>query len=154
MLIKVIQSLMDAFNSINNVMIPTGNLGAMRSQMPQIDQQYQAAYVAWLETQGVKSKRQDMPVAALKLAQNEINKSKVFKLMQLYRDGKKVAPIIVSSDGFVIDGSHRFVAVYNVDKYGSIPTIRVEMQAMALIALTQRFPRTKFRSHSDGKIDK
>lgn len=139
---------------INSVILPAGNLGIMRSQMPQIDGPHQGAFIAWLKSKGVESKRMKAQVSNLMLTQNEINKTKVFKLMQLYRGGSiaKWAPVIISKDGFVIDGSHRFVAVLNVDKYAMIDVIRVDMTAVQLVQLAQQFPQVKYRNHSDSKV--
>lgn len=149
-------ALYDAFALINSVVLPTGNLGIMRSQMPQIDGPHQSGFIKWLAGQGVKSEKTQMPAQNLKLTQNEINKTKVFKLMQAYRGGQiaKWAPIIVSKDGFVIDGSHRFVAIYNIDKYQSMEVIRVDMPALQLVQLCMKFPGVKFRNHSDSKVAK
>jgi len=148
------QTFFDAFSMINNVQLPTGNLGIMRSQMPQIDGPHQAEFVNWLATKGIESKHTQTQVDRLMLTQNEINKAKVFKLMTMYRAGQvaKWAPVIVSKDGFVIDGSHRFVAIYNIDRYSKIKIIKVDAFAKDLVLLAQTFPRVKYRNHSDASV--
>ena len=148
------QTIFDAFTMINSVIMPTGNLGISRSQMPQIDGRHQGEFVKWLNGQGIKTKNVEIPAMSLMLTQNEINKAKVFKLMQVYREGKlaKWAPVIVSRDNFVIDGSHRFVAIYNVNRYQNVDTIKVDLPAIELVKLCQRFAKVKYRNHSDGKV--
>ncbi len=150
-----ISAIFDAFNLINSVMVPTGNLGIMRSQMPQIDGRHQGEFINWLKAQKIGVAKKSVPVGSLMLTQNEINKTKVFKLMQTYRSGElaKWAPVIISSDNFVIDGSHRFVAVYNVDKYANIDVIKVDKKAIELVQLCQNFDRVKYRNHSDGHVN-
>lgn len=150
------QTLFDAFNMINSIMMPTGNLGISRAMMPQIPASIQTEYIKWLNDKDIKTTKASIRVMSLMLTQNEINKTKVFKIMQAIRGGKTIgwSPIIVSRDGFVIDGSHRFIAAYNIDRYSNIDCIKVNLDALSIVKLTKSFGRAHYRNNSDAKISK
>ena len=150
------KAIFDAFAMINSIMMPTGNLGISRQNMPQIDGVHQGDFVRWLLAKGIKTVKKNVPASSLQLTQNEVNKMKVFKLMQLYREGSvaKWAPVIISRDNFVIDGSHRFLAVYNVNKFADVEVLKVDMDAVKLVQLCLTFPKVKHRTHSDAKVQK
>lgn len=149
-----IVSILDFLNVLNTLTVPTGNLGVSRSSMPQIEKRFLPEYLNWLETKDIKHKKIALPVKDIKLAQNEINKSKIIKIMKEIDKSKKLTdPIIISKDNFVIDGSHRLVAQLNHDKYSKIETIQIDMKAMDLLVLSRTFGKANFRTVSGAKID-
>jgi hypothetical protein len=150
--IPLIESFSDFLTYFNNIKIPSGNLGVSRSMMPQIDSQHVPDYIEWLKSKGITVDKEQVPVNSLRLCQNEINKNKVVKLIQ---DGIRIdqsKPIIISSDGFVIDGSHRLVAQLNTDSNSKINALRVNMKAMDLLQLSRKFPNAVFRNVSGLKV--
>lgn len=114
----------DYLTSRNGLLVPAGNLGISRSQMPQIKDFTRFKNI--LNDRGIKVGKTRKRIGDLKMTQNEINKDKVFKLMLQYRkDNKRTRggvdfpgnPPVISSDGYVLDGTHRFVAMFNINKH-------------------------------------
>ena len=73
---------------------------------------------------GVETRR--LRIGDIKLAQGEVNKDKVFKMMVEYRIKNKRTrgginfggfPPVVTRDGFIFDGLHRQVAMYNINRH-------------------------------------
>jgi hypothetical protein len=85
-------------------------------QIPSVEK-----FAAFLHDQGVKSKVVPIAIAKLKPVQSEINREKVEKLKaDDTGDNWEAKPIIVSSDGYVLDGHHRWVAAKETDPHGKI----------------------------------
>lgn len=154
MITTVISDLNTIINGLN---VPVGNLGLTRSQMPQFDSQDKLTKA--LNSSGIKFTIDSTKLADLRLTQSEINKTKVFKLMRKIKSNgtNSMPPIVVSNDGYVLDGSHRFVAKYNRSKKGSIPTITVDSSALDFISLVKNnsasFGAT-YRNLSDSTLSK
>lgn len=114
----------DFLTAKNTLSIPTGNLGISRNSMPQITNfdKFKSLLLAYdIDIKNVRER-----IGSIKLAQNEVNKDKVFKMMMDYRYKNKRSrgsvnfegfPPVITSDGFVLDGLHRQVAMYNVNKH-------------------------------------
>lgn len=135
----------------NNIIIPPGNYGIPRSHMPQIDAQHLFNYTEWVRQQGYTIKRKSLPVASLKLVQNEVNKFKVLSIMCAIEKGTTYAnPILVSADGYVIDGSHRMIALLNCKNRAKIETLEINSNALDLIELSRKFNNVKFRNVSSS----
>lgn len=140
---------------VNNLKTPVGNLGLTRVAMPQIESVDRLRKgLRSLEIDFFESK---IPVSKLRLAQNEINKFKILKLMRIIRrEGiGKMDPIVVSRDNYVIDGSHRFVAKLNQSKRAKIPALKVDMDALELVEFLNQNRTTfgtKNRNYSDSDI--
>lgn len=146
----------DMLTAMNNLSVPAGNLGVTRQHMPQIDDQEH--FIVALYQHDIDITTEMVYVNQLRLAQSEINRTKVWKLMRhirsILRKNKKPDPIFISQDNFVIDGSHRFVACLNIDRRMKIPVIRIDAKAIDVINLIREDPglfRVKFRSYSDSE---
>ncbi|ACV50097.1 hypothetical protein [Delftia phage PhiW-14] len=141
----------------NRLMAPAGNLGLSRQQMPQIDSKYLDQLVQWLATQEVGVDEKQWGLDKLKLVQAEYNREKVLSLIDTW--GKKPSPpILVSNDGYVLDGSHRFLAKFNRKKETGdgqrIKTLTVDLPARAAVDALRRFPGVQFRNYSDKSLAK
>ncbi len=147
----------DFLTSRNGLLIPTGNLGIPRSQMPQI-KDYKK-FVKILDGYGIKVKKVRRRIGDLKLVQNEVNKDKVFKLMLEYRKlnrrtrgGVNISgfPPVISNDDLVLDGLHRQVAMYNMNKHAYHEYTMVDHPLKELYALIKDNP-TVFGSSVEYK---
>lgn len=145
-LLKVVNAftVKDYLTSRNGLLVPTGNLGISRSQMPQI--KHFDRFKSILNGYGVSVGKKRRRVGDIKMIQNEINKDKVFKLMMDYRKNNKRTrggvdfpgnPPVLSSDGYVLDGTHRFVAMYNINKNAYHDFTVVDMPAKELYELVR-----------------
>lgn len=152
----------DYLTSRNGLLVPAGNLGISRSQMPQIKDF--ARFKKILNDRGVKVGKTRKRIGDLKMTQNEINKDKVFKLMLQYRKNNKRTrggvdfpgnPPVISSDGYVLDGTHRFVAMFNINKHAYHNFTIVDMPIKELYELirndTKFFNTVEYKSVTESK---
>ncbi len=143
---------------INNIKLPAGTQGYMRSEMPQIDSKQISRLKEFLKDNDVEFYNKKIKVNKLKLTQNEVNKMKIFKMMQLIRKKKGLkGRILVSGDqpfNFVLDGSHRFAAYYNMSekKYDSIDAMVIDLPVRDAVELLNTFSGVKHRTASDSKL--
>ena len=90
------------------------NLGISRSDMPQLSDDVIPDFLDSLESGGVTIMPAVVPVGKLRTTQRELKADTLLGMAKSYRDGKfkkLKAPIIVSSDGHILDGHHRWGAV-------------------------------------------
>lgn len=147
-----LSSFVDWLNIINGLRIPVGNLGLSRSSMPQIDDHKQQDFHDYLEANGVSIEAGQVPIGSLRLTQNEVNKMKVWKLMKAIRNKKPIGRVWVSSDNYVVDGSHRYVAALNIDGKQRMKVYKVDMPALEFVKLAKKFKGVKFRTVSDNRF--
>lgn len=147
-----LSSFVDWLNIINGLRIPVGNLGLSRTSMPQIDDDKQKDFHDYLEANGATIDATQVPIGTLRLTQNEINKMKVWKLMKAIRNKKSIGRVWVSSDNYVVDGSHRYVAALNIDGKQRMKVYKVDMPAMEFVKLAKKFHGVKYRTVSDSRF--
>jgi hypothetical protein len=116
------------------------NLGIMRDQMPQVPSGAKDEFLSEMEQRGIGVTREDVSPRKLHPIQAEISASKTGMILRdLNQNGHKKgdgARIVVSSDGYVIDGHHRWAASAFMslkDEGEKIPVLRVDMTHMELI---------------------
>lgn len=144
----------DILTVVNNLLLPVGNLGYTRNSMPQIDHDRVDDFIAYLQEKGIEVNLVKVKCSTLRLTQNEINKLKVFEVIQLIRKKKKMDPFFYSKDRYVLDGSHRFVGQLNVDPEKPVVAWRVECPMMELLKIANQFPGVRHRTVSDRKLEK
>lgn len=79
-----------------------------RDFMPQIKDPYD--FLDELELHGIAHATETLDPRTLKSTQSDFDANKVFQMMQSHGETR---PIIVSNDGYVLDGHHRWLAAYN-----------------------------------------
>lgn len=139
----------------NRLQAPGGNLGISRQQMPQIDGKYLGQLVKWLQEKGITVEEKQWPLDRLRLVQAEYNRDKVLALIDSW--GRKASPpILVSIDGYVLDGSHRFLAKLNrrkeVGRGTRMNTLTIGLKAREAVNALRQFPGVQFRTVSDKKV--
>ena len=77
---------------------------------------------------------------SLRPTQSEFSKLGVIKSMEKY-GGTSTKPLIISMDGYVIDGHHRWLAAANVGAK-LIPAIEIEMPRQDLIDALNNFKQS------------
>jgi hypothetical protein len=152
----IVKKLIDIMsdNLVKSRMMSTGgNMGLQRSIMPQIAENKLSEYMRYMKANGVLFTEKIVKASELKLVQSEYNKDKVLSLMKAYKSGIDIKPILVSKDGFVLDGSHRFLAVYNNDPLNSqIKVLMSNNKISELLSISRKFAGVQFRSWTDVKI--
>jgi hypothetical protein len=107
----------------------TDNLGLDRSQMPQVPSQMKAQFIADMEAQGVGMKRSERNPIGLKPIQGEISGRSAGFIMQNEKKDRKVtdaARVLVTRDGWILDGHHRWAGSVALELAGhghSLPVL-------------------------------
>ena len=114
----------------------TGTLGVPRAQMPQIRAE-RGALANFLKARGIDSKPAEMPAGDLKPTQAEFSPARVEQARQ--RQGGDRS-ILVSSDGYVVDGHHQWLARRADGK--PVRVIRLDAPIQKVLVQVAEFPST------------
>jgi hypothetical protein len=137
---------------LRNVSIPGyalfdgANMGLRREQMPQVPSRAKPQFLSEMRLKGVRVAAQSVDPRTLKPSQTDVSAALTGKVLKMMRDGSfhdsPAGRILVSKDGFVIDGHHRWAAAsaYAFDVPGArLPIIRVDLNAADLISAAREF---------------
>lgn len=78
--------------------------------MPQIANHEQSDVIRSLKEEGIECELLKLFPNEIKHSQSKVNKEKVKAIINDIRSGKSIPPIFISSDLFIIDGHHRWIA--------------------------------------------
>jgi len=128
------------------------NLGIPRAKMPQLDPEVGRRFLADLKGKGVKVEDGVEHVGNIKATQAEINADKVRGMVEAI--GKREynpadTPFIISRDGFVLDGHHRWAAMLVLDPDTKMKVQKVDMDAAALVEAANSFEGVEQRDLMD-----
>lgn len=126
------------------IIVPRENLSISRSHMPQIDSQKRNDFLSSLEKEGISHQYVRMAPIHLKATQGEFDLDKVRSII---KNRPNVQPSIISKDNFVLDGHHRWLADYNIDKYEPSPVLKINMPILDLLAYARRFKGVEFKKN-------
>jgi hypothetical protein len=130
---------------------PKDSLGITRDQMPQIDGKHIPEFLSWLRLEkGVGVETREMNVSDLKPSQGELDTDKADKIWD--EKSAKEFPIIVSNDGFVLDGHHRWLAIKRNDESGKMRCHVIGKSAEEALELMHGFDKTTKRDINDKKV--
>lgn len=113
----------------------TGTLNVPRAEMPQVRAENRGAMVNFLNARGVTHKQEEVRAGSLKPTQAEFSREKVEKAKQ-FEGGDR--SILVSSDGYVVDGHHQWLA--KKEKGEVVKLIRLNAPIAELLPLVREFP--------------
>jgi len=113
----------------------TGTLGVPRAEMPQIRAAHRGALVNFLKARGIDSRAGEMPANDLKPTQAEFSPAKVEKA-RAFPGGDR--SILVSSDGYVVDGHHQWLARRANGE--PVKVIRLQAPIREVLAQAAEFP--------------
>lgn len=113
----------------------SGTLGVPRSEMPQVKAEHRGAMVNYLNARGVAHTEQSVPADSLKPTQGEYSTVKVQKAKE-YEGGNR--SILVSADGYVLDGHHQWMAAKEQGQ--EVKVIRLDAPITDLIDMVKEFP--------------
>jgi hypothetical protein len=116
----------------------TGTLGIPRAEMPQIKASHRGALVNFLKARGIDSKAAEMPANDLKPTQAEFSQRKV-DAARSFTDGDR--SILVSSDGYVVDGHHQWLAKRANGE--PVKVVRLQAPIREVLAQVAEFPSTQ-----------
>lgn len=114
----------------------TGTLGVPRAEMPQIEAQHRGALVQFLGGKGIQHEQVELDGKALKSTQAEFDRTKVAAMAA--DPGASSRSVLVSSDGYVLDGHHQWLAAVEAGK--PVKAIRLEAPIRELLTVVPQFP--------------
>jgi hypothetical protein len=115
-----------------------GSLNIPRDQMPQIKAKHRGALTNFLKARGIEGTEAEVPASSLKTTQVEFSEAKVDKAKS-FTDSNRA--ILVSSDGYVLDGHHQWLA--QADKGEGIRVIKLDAPMSRLIEEAKAFPSSE-----------
>jgi|TARA_B110000305_G_C19213299_1_gene526954 hypothetical protein len=120
---------------------PEDTLGITRDKMPQVNEKDYPEFFGYLQDAGATLKKETVNPKTLKAIQGEFSD---FGMVNAINKGKLKKPIIASSDNYIIDGHHRWLASTNIKQ--DVNIIRVSLPMKQLLKLTNDFPLTTYKS--------
>jgi len=133
-----------------------GNLGITRDEMPQFPgNAVRDSFLDKIKKSGVRVTEGKVKVGQLKASQEEIQAEKTIGMAGSYLDGKfddiKNA-IVISRDGHIIDGHHRWAALLAIGSNEEMSVIRVGMPTKELLDMVNDHPGVEKRSLTAASI--
>lgn len=125
---------------------PSQTLGIKRQDMPQIHKDHYPELIKYLESHGGKFRHHQMPAQDLKPVQSEFSDKGVRQMMTRGDDHggtTRKKPLIVSSDKYIVDGHHRWLAAWNLDE--TIPVMQISFPIRKLFQLVKDFKYTTYK---------
>lgn len=112
----------------------SGTLGIPRAEMPQVKAEHRGPMVNFLAARGVTHREGMVPADTLKPTQAEFSPERVARA----RESNSDRSILVSSDGYVLDGHHQWLAAR--EKGDNVKAIVLDAPIRDLLPLVHEFP--------------
>ena len=106
-----------------------------RENLPQISKDKIADFVKFAKKQNVPVKLEYVRTGSLKPIQKSYNKKKILDMM----DKKIEIPLLISKEGFIVDGHHRAMAELLKNHNGDTACLRFDCPVGDLIRLGHKF---------------
>jgi 2'-5' RNA ligase len=115
----------------------SGTLGIPRASMPQIKSEHRGAMTQFLKGRGITHEQVEVRPDSLKPSQQEFSPAKVEKALGFEGPDRS---ILISSDGYVLDGHHQWLAALRTSPDKPYPAIRFDAPIKSLLLEAARFP--------------
>jgi uncharacterized protein (DUF1015 family) len=115
-------------------------LGISRDKMPQVKSTDYDELMTYLQKSGIKMQKKTVKANTLKATQRDFDTDKIANAVDKIKTLGTAKPIIVSSDNYVIDGHHRWLAAKNVGT--SIDIVQANVRVKELMKSLYAFPKT------------
>lgn len=116
------------------------SLGIPRSEMPQIKAEARGALTQFLKARGIEHVQQAILPGELKPTQAEYSQGRVDKARR-FEGGDRA--ILVSSDNYVVDGHHQWLARLHDQPHEAMRVIRLHAPIRELLPQIAQFPSTE-----------
>lgn len=127
----------------------SGTLGVPRAEMPQVKAEHRGAMVNFLEARGVEHWEGMTPADTLKPTQAEFSPERVARAAERTEGDRS---ILVSSDGYVVDGHHQWLAAR--DARDNVKAIILDAPVSKLLPLLHEFPSSLIDTASASETAK
>lgn len=131
------------------------NIGIPRHDMPQIiGGESTNEFVKSLAERGVEVSQVQIPVGQLKGTQSELNMKKVSGMVGAIESGawnpsEGGEPVLASSDGYILDGHHRWAAQRIVDPHSSMTLLQANLPIRDLLDEAHSFDEVQYAGVQD-----
>lgn len=123
----------------------SGTLGIPRTEMPQFQNEHLGALTQFLAARGITHTIAEVLPGTLKPSQAEYSTKKVANVVAKAASGQfGPRSILVSSDGYILDRHHQFVAALTGAPETPIPIIRFSAPIRELFDVVQDFPSVEY----------
>lgn len=130
----------------------SGTLGVPRTEMPQFKNEHLGALTQFLTARGITHTTEEVLPGSLKPSQEEYSEAKVAKVRKAMESGAfGPRSILVSSDGYILDRHHQFVAALTADPRTPIPIIRFSAPIQELFDVVHDFPSVEYSTGAKGR---
>jgi hypothetical protein len=113
-------------------------LGIPRAEMPQIQAEHRGAMVNFLNARGIEHQEETVPADSLKPSQTEYSPAKVQQALD-FTGGDRA--ILVSQDGYVVDGHHQWLAAKQNGE--DVRIIRLQAPIRQVLQQAHAFPSSE-----------
>ena len=129
---------------VRTMRVPVGRFNIPRTELPQIKDQQD--FLKWLNiTQAVPYSTDVGPPTAVQPIQADLSHNKILGMMQS-NDAKIPSPFIISSDGYILDGHHRWASILNKTPHFRCTFRRVSLPMEKLLPLARKYPRAAYEN--------
>jgi tRNA uridine 5-carbamoylmethylation protein Kti12 len=123
---------------------PKDTLGKSRIDMPQIRDEDYKEFIEYMQKNGVKFVAKIIPARQLKPMQKDFSDAGIIKqLKKQMQKGAFKKPVIMSSDGYIIDGHHRWLVASNTGQ--DLNVNQVNLPAEELYSLAKNFSKVYYK---------
>lgn len=113
------------------------SLNIPRAEMPQIKSAHRAALIQYLKGKSINYEKKEINPVFLKPSQAEYSPEKVQMAKDFLKENNR--SILVSSDDYIIDGHHQWIAAVE-NNYSPIEIIKFDLPIMDALSLVKGFP--------------
>lgn len=132
-------------NLAEEIEIPKIGMTFSRALMPQIKGSQVNEFLAYLKDNDIEYQTKKLLTKDLKATQSEFDLAKVDQMIGQKNDMK----IVVSNDGYIMDGHHRWLADYNTNKNSKISAIVIDLPILELIRVSRDYSGVEYRPISE-----
>jgi len=125
---------------------PKDTLGVARRDMPQVHRDHYPELIKYLGAHGGNFRRLQMAATDLKAVQSEFSDAGVERMMNNKDQSAGTTrdkPLIVSSDNYIIDGHHRWLAAWNLSE--TVPVMQISIPVKKLFQLVKDFKHATYK---------
>lgn len=99
----------------------------IRKNMPQVTQKELPNALRLLNKDGISCEQVKTQISKLKPYQKDYNKDKLISMIKDFKSIEDIPPIVISSDNYIVDGHHRFLAAKAKYPNDYISTIKIDL---------------------------
>lgn len=95
--------------------------------MPQVAKDDLPEAIELLKKNGVQVRFKNILPTKLSYSQKQVKREKVINIVKDIKKGKKMAPLVISNDNYIVDGHHRCIAYKLIDPNQPIKVIQMNL---------------------------